>query len=307
MSANESQTPARYGGGGSGGHVFGYRREVNGQGPLMRSTATFITFKEPEPYWWVRTTPLNIGVLYIPVDIVRVIEYRHLVDGALRFNQERRIIIQPDEDWPDVDGPEGWNAKSPPKEWVPNKFKGNKLEGPWRRFSQIHMIQDTPQMEKYIWAADHTTIGSEKAVDEIVDRMQMKGPNFRPVCFLQHAFMPTQFGGRERPYLYIHAWKAWGPSGPALPPSLPAQAALPAPSRVEVQASPAQERQFIPAREADAARDAARQGQEPNPLDRFGPDPFGGLGPYRSPGQAAPAPQRSLRDELNDEIPESLR
>jgi hypothetical protein len=46
---------------------------------------------------------------------------------------------------------------------------------------------------------------------------KFRGAHVYPVVELSHTFMPTRFGGRERPLLIIKRWIAFGSGGGMLP------------------------------------------------------------------------------------------
>jgi hypothetical protein len=85
-------------------------------------------------------------------------------------------------------------------------------------------------------------------VRDLVDQIQLmrkvRGQHVYPVVELSHTFMPTRYGGRERPCIIIEKWISFGPDGGVLPaphaPSLtgpaaenPPAAAKPAPTKAE--------------------------------------------------------------------------
>jgi hypothetical protein len=70
-------------------------------------------------------------------------------------------------------------------------------------------------MNRYTWPSPITTIGSARCVRDLVDQVKLmrrfRGQNVFAVVELSHAFMPTRFGGRERPLLIIKRWITLGP------------------------------------------------------------------------------------------------
>jgi len=136
-----------------------------------------------------------------------------------KWGQDRQpletIILAPGEKFPDI---AAMNDKCPRSEWRED-LNGN-LAGPWQGQHAVYLVDPTT-MVKYTWASPITTIGSARCVRDLVDQIRLmrrfRGAHVYPVVELSHTFMPTRFGGRERPLLVIKRWIAFGSGGGMLP------------------------------------------------------------------------------------------
>jgi hypothetical protein len=110
------------------------------------------------------------------------------------------IVLEPGEKFPDV---AAWNDKLPRTEWVMGL---NGLRGPWQ-IQQIVYFLDPRGMAQFHWP-DGTTGGSI-AISEAVDSiraMRRFRPGAAPIVEMSSTFIPTKFGGRQRPHFVIHSW-----------------------------------------------------------------------------------------------------
>jgi hypothetical protein len=99
----------------------------------------------------------------------------------------------------------------------------NGLQGPWSP-QQIVYFVDPRTMETFHWP-DGTTGGGiaiREAVESIKSMRRFR-PGAAPVVELSSKFMPTKFGGRQRPHFEIKSWVSLTREQPA---------ALPAPNPV---------------------------------------------------------------------------
>jgi hypothetical protein len=129
------------------------------------------------------------------------------------------IVLGPGEKFPDVTA---WNDKLPHTEWVMGL---NGLRGPWQS-QQIVYFLDPRSMAQFHWP-DSTT-GSSIAISAAVDSikaMRRFRPGAAPIVELSSTFMPTKFGGRQRPHFVIHSWVSMPGKEPQQPAALPAPAA----------------------------------------------------------------------------------
>jgi hypothetical protein len=97
------------------------------------------------------------------------------------------------------------NATCPKSEW---RDKFGKFVGPWE-IQHVLEFADLESMERFSWPT--STDGGNICVHELVDRINMKREFYKrvdiwPLVKLSHCFMPTKFGGRERPDLKIKDW-----------------------------------------------------------------------------------------------------
>jgi hypothetical protein len=144
-------------------------------------------------------------------------------------------------------------------------------------------------MEKLIWTARLATSGAAQAVSDIADKvrwMRRHKPGAAPEVKLASKFMPTRFGGRQRPHLDICGWIEMG-TGEVLP-------ALPSPGTSSEQTV------------------EVAQVIEDTPAAMAKPAKTGGNGKTATRGakvaeKSWAAPRRvsepSLKDDLNDELP----
>ncbi len=136
---------------------------------------------------------------------------------------------------------EALNDTIPKSEWREG-FDG-KLQGPWQRQAILEFV-NLEDMQCYSFPT--STMGGFRCIRELDDRIKrmrwFKGANVYPTVRLTHTFMPTRFGGRERPHLEIKA-NAWIKIGGGEAEALPSpQAPLPPPQQAQIapEASPPQ-------------------------------------------------------------------
>jgi hypothetical protein len=135
------------------------------------------------------------------------------------------IILAPEQKYPDV---KKLNAEVPKKEW--EKDLNGKPRGPWQAQHIVYML-NIKTMDRYSYPTG--TIGGSQAVRDLVDRTKwmrrFRGKDVFPVVHLVDTFMPTQYGGRQRPHFDIARWVRLGDDGKAVPvedtPLLPDQGA----------------------------------------------------------------------------------
>jgi hypothetical protein len=167
----------------------------------------------------------------VVIDIGRVVQ--KWKDG----NPVETRVLQPGEKFPDIDA---LNETVPKKEWV--EGPDGKPRGPWQSQHVVYLL-DPGKMGRYTWPTG--TVGGAIAVRDIVDRTvwmrRYRGANVYPVVRLSDVFMPTRFGGRQRPYFDIERWISLDGSGAVLTPTeLPALESSP-PAAPEVKPPSAKE------------------------------------------------------------------
>jgi hypothetical protein len=148
------------------------------------------------------------------------------------------IILEPHQLFPNV---AEMNAKVPKEEWV--KGQDGELYGGWQA-QHIAYALDLETMDKYTYPTG--TNGGRRAIRDLRDKLvwmrKLRGANVYPVVTLSDTFMPTQFGGRQRPHFVIKRWVRLGGEGsevPALSP--PTQAPVDQPTRQATAELPLQE------------------------------------------------------------------
>jgi hypothetical protein len=173
------------------------------------------------------------------------LDYKWLVDDAEEFPktgelvaiESRRLVqkwvggvpmghffVAPDEPWPNV---VDMNEKCSKSEW--GEYNG-KPQGPFQRQRVVYFV-DLNTMQKYTWPSRVDTVGADICVREFRERVrlmrQFRGACVYAVVALRDTYMPTRYGGRQRPDLVPVRWITLGPSKTALPAS--AAPVLPSP------------------------------------------------------------------------------
>jgi hypothetical protein len=99
------------------------------------------------------------------------------------------------------------NAAIPEKEW--RIGLNGKPEPPWQLQRVLEFI-DPETGERLSWPHNVTVAGSSRAAEELEGRIKivrrLRGEDVYPRVKLSHKFMPTAYGGRERPYLEVIGW-----------------------------------------------------------------------------------------------------
>jgi hypothetical protein len=127
------------------------------------------------------------------------------------------IILEPGQRFPDV---KKMNEETPQSEW--EKGLDGQLRGPYQK-QQILYLLDPVTLDRFCWPT--STVGGDKALRELVDKTKwmrtLCGGQVYPVITLSDTFMPTQYGGRQRPHFIVPRWVSLGSGKPALvaPPS----------------------------------------------------------------------------------------
>jgi hypothetical protein len=145
-------------------------------------------------------------------------------DGAPVKDEER--VLEPGEKWPDV---RKLNDAVPREEWVDGP--DGQPRGPWRAQHVIRLF-DPRTMERFSYPTG--TVGGGIAIRDLCERIrlmrQYRGENVYPVVTLTNVFMPTRYGGRQRPHFNIVKWITLGSGGGVLSPTTPS--ALPGPQTI---------------------------------------------------------------------------
>ena len=105
-------------------------------------------------------------------------------------------------------------------EWF-EKF--GKMVGPWQG-EHVVLFVDPDTMVRYWWPSPTSTVGSCICVRALMEQTLLKRkfmgvPAHAQVEF-SHTFMPTQYGGRERPHLLIKGFGVFGDGGFRLLPNI---------------------------------------------------------------------------------------
>jgi hypothetical protein len=131
-------------------------------------------------------------------------------------------ILGPGEKFPDI---KKLNEACPKAEWT--EGPSGEKRGPWQNQHVVYLL-DPLTMARFTYATG--TVGGTIAVRDLAERTtwmrKYRGESVYPVVTLSDTFMPTRFGGRQRPFFKIMRWITFGPGGDTLPAS--EQPALPA-------------------------------------------------------------------------------
>ena len=193
--------------------IDGHNDEVDGQETKQSSLfrGTRIKFGKTAEWEIKGGEVIDSKTRLILIDVARIVT---------KWGPDKKpvetIVLEPGEKFPDV---AAWNDKLPHTEWIMGL---NGLRGPWQT-QQIVYFLDPRSMAQFHWP-DGTTGGSiaiREAVDSIKAMRRFRN-GAAPIVELKSIFMPTKFGGRQRPHFKICNWVS-------LPNEEPQPAALPAP------------------------------------------------------------------------------
>jgi hypothetical protein len=116
-----------------------------------------------------------------------------------------------DQPLPDI---KAWNAEIPKEQW--RMGLNGQPEPPWQ-IQRVLEFLDPESAERFSWPHNVKVAGSSRAAEELEGRIRivrrLRGETVYPRVRLDHTFMPTKFGGRERPFLRIVGWVKFGESG----------------------------------------------------------------------------------------------
>jgi hypothetical protein len=144
------------------------------------------------------------------------------------------ITLAPGERWPDIFalneackcGAEACKGKicqgngTCKGEWY-EKF--GKMVGPYQGEHVVRFV-DPDTMAAYWWPSPTSTIGACICVRQLMEQTLLKRKFTGLPCYAQvefaHTFMPTQYGGRERPHLVIKGFGTFGDGGFKLLPNV---------------------------------------------------------------------------------------
>jgi hypothetical protein len=120
------------------------------------------------------------------------------------------LYLAPGEEWPDI---EELNSQAPKEEW---RDVNGQRKGPWENFLVLYLF-DPATMQPYTYPT--ATVGGRRAIGELKRQAKLgrmlKGNAF-PVVTLGETFMPTRFGGRQRPDFKIKRFIPLEPGGESI-------------------------------------------------------------------------------------------
>jgi hypothetical protein len=197
----------------------GYEDSVEGaeqqnriiQGSLMKFTN--------EATWVSGDEELPVDLELVAVNVSRIVQ-----KWKDRLPVET-IVLEPGQKFPDL---KKLNADVPQDEW--EEGPEGKLRGPWQAQYLVYLVDLKTSMDRFTYATG--TTGGGIAVRDLVDRTDLmrrfRGSRIYPVVRLSDTFMPTRYGGRQRPHFNIVRWVMLDGGGQALPAAeLPAIAGPP--------------------------------------------------------------------------------
>jgi hypothetical protein len=188
----------------------GYEDRIEGDdqphgGEVIKGTAIRFT---NEATWTNRDEDeLADDLELVVVDLARVVQ---------KWIDQRPVetrILEPGEKFPDI---EELNQRAPRSEW--SDGPNSKPRGPWQAQYVLYLL-NLETMDRFTFPTG--TVGGQIAVREVVDKIKwmrkLRGANVYPVVTLSDTFMPTRFGGRQRPHFEIKRWVSFGPDEKGLP------------------------------------------------------------------------------------------
>jgi hypothetical protein len=175
------------------------------------------------------------------------------VRTALKWGKDNKpveiIVLGPYQKFPNI---AEWNEAIPRSEWIDGL---NGLRGPWQAQHVLFAI-DLETMDRFSFPT--STIGGIRAVSELVHRIKwmrkFRGQHVYPIITLSDTFMPTKYGGRQRPFFDVKEWIRLGGDQSTLPPT--ANAAL---EKLSISDTPAPQTPAAP-----VPAQAERQAQTPS-------------------------------------------
>lgn len=213
------------------------------------------------------------------------------VRAAVKWGKDNKpvevIVLEPHQKFPNV---VEWNEAIPRSEWIDGP---NGPRGPWQAQHILFAI-DPETMDRFSFPT--STEGGVRAVRELVYRIKwmrkLKGHVY-PVITLSDTFMPTRYGGRQRPFFDVKEWIRLGGDQSPMPPT--ANAALEKPSTTE---TPAPQAQAMPVpaqteRQAQTPSKTQAQAATKKPAPTQSASKTAGLQTVEEP---------SLGGQMNDEI-----
>jgi hypothetical protein len=185
--------------GGSGG---------GGGGGLLQGCARIKFTNQAEWVLASDNTKLPPDLELLVWDILRVVQKWPVEPGPPL--EER--VLQPGEKIPDLNKQ---NAEAPQSEW--RMGPNGQMQGPYQ-FQFIVYLFHEATAARYAWASG--TIGAKVCLRDLTERLrfmrQYRGAKVHAVVKLTNTFMPTRFGGRQRPAFEYVRWVPIGGEPAAL-------------------------------------------------------------------------------------------
>lgn|SRR5262249_52985601 len=180
----------------------GYNRAIEGKADRS-GVAGIVKYNEPK--WLHNGIELPADDEYIVTGIGRFVLKWH-PDKSLAPDRE---AIPDGKPFPDVDQ---LNAEEPRENWVTGP--DGKPKGPWAIERQVSLLNRA--LDKFTYVT--STIGGGVCVDQLVDKVNSLrefygNPNICAVVKLANTFMPTGYGGQQRPHFVYQRAVTYGDGG----------------------------------------------------------------------------------------------
>jgi hypothetical protein len=158
------------------------------------------------------------------------LEYEWLTAGDEKIDPKRKFLVielikveqkwLPDQKWPaetiiraadeKFRNMEALNNAAPRTEW---QMKFGKLTGPWQA-SQVAYLLDPRTLEIFTYIVPTDNKGGSRAIRDLKEGTRLarkvRGGNRFPLVTLADTYMPTQYGGRQRPCFKIEDYPPLG-------------------------------------------------------------------------------------------------
>jgi hypothetical protein len=148
----------------------------------------------------------------VGVDILRIVQ--KWPPGDNNNNEPpKTTTLEPGQKFPDVDE---LNAKTPRAEW--RTGPAGQPVGPYERAYVVYLL-DPQTVARFTYITP--TMGGGIAVRDLAERVEwmrkFRSARVYPVVTLSNTYMPTRYGGRQRPHFNIKRWVTFGSTGDVLP------------------------------------------------------------------------------------------
>jgi hypothetical protein len=159
---------------------------------------------------WVDTqgNTMPAGLELVAVNVGRIVQKWSTDNRPLD-----RITLAPGQKFLDIGK---LNKEAPQNEW--REGPDGKLQGPWQA-QHVLYLANMSTLDRFSFPT--STTGGHRAVTELVDKInwmrRFRGARVYPVVRLSKCFMPTRYGGRQRPHFEIAKWITFGDGGESLP------------------------------------------------------------------------------------------
>jgi hypothetical protein len=209
----------------------------------------------------------------VAVDILRIVQ------KWLDKKPVETRTLEPGEKIPDI---KALNDACPKSEW--GEYNG-KPQGPWQ-FQYVTYLVDLVTMDRYTFPTG--TTGGAICTRDLADKVRLmrrfRGQHVFAVLTLADTFMPTNFGGRQRPHFIIKRWvQIGGGDTPALP------APHPTPPPIEAATEPLPGMKTV-----EEPTLSEKMGGDEVPFD----DSLDPNVPVNKPVAAVPAPKPATRSQM---------